>query len=339
MAKKTFISFVVVCSCSVLLFAGCGMQEPDAQSDEVSTSFDRPVAGDGSHIPPYTQSPFTADSAAEEMADGGVAADDSAGEEESASPEDEGANVDGGAEPAVDEEPAVQDAPTSQGEPVVTDDAPVVAEDEGALDDVPSVEEDTVDGGVPAIEEDPADDGTVVAEGETPDGGQPSVVEDPATEENTLVTPALSASVGDGTCTLHFGARYIQDEDSGEVRGGEMPGMSWGVGPTIEDLDGDADDLEWTIDADAAVPGTYVLTYVGDSGYWGDYGKDAGAISSMPEDDRAFIACDWWDADAEENIGGGGCNLRVRVIVETNDDGSKDCAFAPAGNMRNYTGG
>jgi hypothetical protein len=159
-------------------------------------------------------------------------------------------------------------------------------------------------------------------------------------EEGSWITPAVvsSADADDGTCTLHFGARYIGNADAGEVRG-TIPGMSWGLGPDIEDLDGNDEDLEWTLDADGAIAGTYEISYVNDDGEWANFG-DGGSIAATDPDFRGYVDCTWWDENEQETVlvSNPGCGLKVRVEVVRRSNGSKECTFSPAGNMYNYTG-
>lgn len=155
---------------------------------------------------------------------------------------------------------------------------------------------------------------------------------------------ATAACDGNGcTCTLHFGAAYISNATCGEARGG-MPGMSWSSGPSITDQNGDPADLELTVDGDAAVPGTYDLSYVGlgscgasQSEEWAQYG-DADQLAAMDPADRDFVSCNWWDASSGTavSVSDPSCDLKVQVSVTTASDGTKHCTFAPAGNMHDY---
>jgi len=183
------------------------------------------------------------------------------------------------------------------------------------------------------------------AEGEvcTEEGCLPA--EEPA--EPAVAPAPVSASAdctaAGCTCTLHFGIAYISEATCGEARG-TMPGMTWSSGALISDVDGNAADLEMVVPAASAVPGTYEMSYLGFQSCgaptpeaWAQYGGSAQLLLMSP-DAREFISCNWWDASSGAPVATGSpsCSLRVEVSVVTQEDGTLDCMFAPAGNMRDY---
>jgi len=151
------------------------------------------------------------------------------------------------------------------------------------------------------------------------DSGQPTA--DAGTADSGMA-PAANADVvrSSGPCRLDFSALYVNASVSGEVRG-NIPGVStWDAGPAMNDANADGY-LEY---APASLPtGTFDLSYLG-AGQWALYGAKE-QLRTMKPAALAFVACNWFDGQAETAAASPECHLRIAVDAQ--------CVVTGAGNM------
>lgn len=134
-------------------------------------------------------------------------------------------------------------------------------------------------------------------------------------------------------------AMVIATEYIGGAQCAELVGyipyvMTWDDGEPLRVLN--PGDVYMSIAFADLAPGVWDLSYRSrpcdgqDAGptMWADYGLIPRLLYMTPEA-RAFIHCEWWDADAERYVAGDSCSIRIRV----DDDGF---GIFPAGNMANF---